>query len=148
MIYTILKNFYWLVIENSSSRKNSKISSIYMKFLSRQTKSTRRDHWKHLVYVGHETPKQEWVWSSWASPIMSSSRILTIFKVNESWIYIYVCVCVYIYVYIYIYIFFFLATPQGLQDLSSPTRGQTWPPAVKAQSPNHWTAREFLSIYS
>ena len=32
---------------------------------------------------------------------------------------------------------------QGLWDLSSPTRDQTQPLAVEAQSFNHWTAREF-----
>ena len=36
--------------------------------------------------------------------------------------------------------FIFLATPRGLQDLSSPTRDQ--PMAVKVS--NHGTAREFL----
>ena len=40
-------------------------------------------------------------------------------------------------------IFFLLAAPHGLQDLSSPTRDQSQAPAVKALSPNHWTAREF-----
>ena len=45
------------MIENSSSRKNSKISGVSMKFLSQQSKSTRRDHWKRQVYVGNETPK-------------------------------------------------------------------------------------------
>ena len=39
--------------------------------------------------------------------------------------------------------FFFFATPCGLWDHSSPTRDRTWAPAVKALSPNHWTAREF-----
>ena len=34
--------------------------------------------------------------------------------------------------------FFFLAAPRSLWDLSSPTRAL----AVKAPSPNHWTARE------
>ena len=56
----------------------------------------------------------------------------------------------YIYVYIYIYlknaIFFsflsFLAMLRGLWDLSSLTGDRTWALAVKAQSPNHWTARE------
>ena len=27
-------------------------------------------------------------------------------------------------------------------DLSSPTRDQTWAPALEAQSLNHWTIRE------
>lgn len=31
----------------------------------------------------------------------------------------------------------------AFRDLSSPTRYWTWAPAVKAQSPNQWTAREF-----
>lgn len=51
VIYSILKKCYWLVIENSSSRKNSKISTSYLEFLHLQTKSTRRDHWKYLVYL-------------------------------------------------------------------------------------------------
>ena len=41
------------------------------------------------------------------------------------------------------YVFFFLAALRGLRDLSSPTRDWTWAPAVKAPSPNHWTARDF-----
>ena len=38
-----------------------------------------------------------------------------------------------------LFFFFFLATPYRLQNLSSPTRDQTWAPEVKASSPNHWT---------
>ena len=38
---------------------------------------------------------------------------------------------------------FILAVLCGLRDLSSSTRDWTWAPAVKAPSPNHWTAREF-----
>ena len=38
--------------------------------------------------------------------------------------------------------FFFLAVPQGLQNLDSPTRDKPMPPAVEAQSPNDWTTRE------
>ena len=30
-----------------------------------------------------------------------------------------------------------------LQNLSSPTRGQTWAPGEKAPSLNYWTVREF-----
>ena len=34
---------------------------------------------------------------------------------------------------------------RGMQNLSSPTRDQTWAsPGVEAQSPSHWTAREVL----
>ena len=42
-------------------------------------------------------------------------------------------------------IFFFLVVPCGLWDLCSPTRDgiETRPSAVRAQSPNNWTAREF-----
>ena len=36
-------------------------------------------------------------------------------------------------------LFFFLAALCGMGVLSSPTRYQTLPPAVKAQSLNHWT---------
>ena len=39
-------------------------------------------------------------------------------------------------------ILFILATPQGIWDLSSPEIKPV-PPAVEAQSPNHWTTREF-----
>ena len=39
--------------------------------------------------------------------------------------------------------FNFLATLLGLRDLSSPTRDGTRARALKAPSPNHWTAREF-----
>ena len=42
-----------------------------------------------------------------------------------------------------LFFFFFLAVLHGLRDLSSSTRDGTVPPAVEAQSPNHWTAREF-----
>ena len=39
------------------------------------------------------------------------------------------------------------ATLHGLQDLSSPTRGlNLGPSTVKGQSPNHWTAKEFLDF--
>ena len=42
-------------------------------------------------------------------------------------------------------LFFFLAMPRSLQNLSFPTKDQTWAPAVRALTPNHWTAREFPS---
>ena len=38
---------------------------------------------------------------------------------------------------------FFLAALLSLWDLSSPTRDWTWATALKAPSPNHWTAGEF-----
>ena len=38
---------------------------------------------------------------------------------------------------------FILAAPRFLQDLSSPTGIEPGPSAVRARSPNHWTAREF-----
>ena len=37
----------------------------------------------------------------------------------------------------------FLIMPHSLQGLSFPTRDPTQATAVKAASPNHWTAREF-----
>ena len=43
-----------------------------------------------------------------------------------------------------IYIFFPLAAPCSMWDLSSLTGIKTVVPEVEAQSPNHWTAREFL----
>ena len=39
---------------------------------------------------------------------------------------------------------FFWLCPTGLWDLSSLTRDCTRPSAVRAHSPNHWTARELL----
>ena len=45
---------------------------------------------------------------------------------------------------------FFFVAPGSFWDLSSLTRDGTWALAVKARSPNHWTAREFprcLSLY-
>ena len=42
---------------------------------------------------------------------------------------------------------YFLATPQGLWDLSSPTRDWTWATAVKAKHSNHSAIREHLSQY-
>ena len=43
----------------------------------------------------------------------------------------------------FILFIYFLASLCGLRDLSSLTRDGTWALAVKALSPNHWTAREF-----
>lgn len=40
----------------------------------------------------------------------------------------------------FFFFFFFLATPHGLQDLSSLTRDQTWAPVVRAK---HQTTGEF-----
>ena len=45
------------------------------------------------------------------------------------------------------FFFFFLALLCCLPDLSSPTRDWTWAPAVKAPSPNHWTARELPTAW-
>ena len=42
-----------------------------------------------------------------------------------------------------IYVFFPLAAPCSMWDLSSLTGTKTVIPEVEAQSPNHWTAREF-----
>ena len=39
-----------------------------------------------------------------------------------------------------------LAMPCSMWNLSSLTRGQTCAPAVKAQSPTHWTTRDSLGI--
>ena len=41
------------------------------------------------------------------------------------------------------FLFLFLAAPHSLRDLSSPTRIEPEPSAVKVRSPNHWTTREF-----
>ena len=46
-----------------------------------------------------------------------------------------------------VYLFLFSAPPHGMWDLSSPTRDQPVPPAVEAQSLNHWTARKVPKIY-
>ena len=40
--------------------------------------------------------------------------------------------------------YMYLAIVHGLQDLSSLTGTEPAPLAVKAQSLNHWTAREFF----
>ena len=47
------------------------------------------------------------------------------------------------------FFFIFLAFVffNGLQDVNSPTRNWTWAQAVRLPSPNHSTAREFLSPY-
>ena len=37
---------------------------------------------------------------------------------------------------------FWFFDPQGIWDLSSPTRDQTHTLCVGSWSPNHWTARE------
>ena len=41
-------------------------------------------------------------------------------------------------------LFVCVCTPHSLQDLSSQIRDQTRPLAVKATSPTHWAAKEFL----
>ena len=54
------------------------------------------------------------------------------------WFYLFICLFVYL-----------LAAPSCLWDLCSPTRGpgiEPNPLAVKAPSPNHWTAREFPTL--
>ena len=49
----------------------------------------------------------------------------------------------------FVFLFYFLGgtIPRGMQDLSSLTRDEPVPPAVEAQSPNQWTAREFPLFY-
>ena len=47
-----------------------------------------------------------------------------------------------------IFFFIFLAVLRILQDLSTPAREWTWPTAVKALNPNHWTPREFPILFS
>ena len=42
-------------------------------------------------------------------------------------------------------ILFSPAAPRGLWDLSSPTKGWTGPPAMRAQSPPHRTTGEFIA---
>ena len=42
----------------------------------------------------------------------------------------------------FFFFFFFLATLHSMWDLSSPTRYQTWAPALEVWSLNHWTTRE------
>ena len=44
------------------------------------------------------------------------------------------------------YFLFFLAVSHGLWDLTSQTRDDPRPLAVKAASPNRWTATEFSRI--
>ena len=44
--------------------------------------------------------------------------------------------------YLHFFFFFFLATLHSMWDLSSPTRYQTWAPALEVWSLNHWTTRE------
>ena len=47
-------------------------------------------------------------------------------------------------VFLFLFLFLFLlAMPHSLWDFSSPTRIEPGPSAVKVQSPNHWTTREF-----
>ena len=50
------------------------------------------------------------------------------------------------YFYSFFLSFFIFSTLQGLWGLSSLTRHWTWAMAVKASSPNHWSAREFPII--
>ena len=54
----------------------------------------------------------------------------------------------YIYTVICRLHFFFFRQSTQLARPSFLTRGQTWAPAVKVWSPNHWTAREFPNYIS
>ena len=49
-----------------------------------------------------------------------------------------------------VFFFFFLALLQGLWDLCSLARNQTWATAAEESGSNHWTAREFpeISVYA
>ena len=57
-----------------------------------------------------------------------------------------VCVCVRVCVCVCVCVCVF-ATPCSFQDLSSPTRGQTWATVVNILNPNDQTAREFSSLH-
>ena len=63
---------------------------------------------------------------------------------------LFVCCCFcYLSQVLFICLFFFslsLATRCGLWALGSPVRGEAWASGVGAQSPGHWTAREFLGL--
>ena len=41
----------------------------------------------------------------------------------------------------------FFAAPRSMRDLSSATRDRTHTPAMEAQSPNYWTARELPKLH-
>ena len=45
---------------------------------------------------------------------------------------------------LFFFFFFFLATRTAFQILVPHLEIEPVPPAVEAQSPNHWTTREFL----
>ena len=47
-----------------------------------------------------------------------------------------------------IYAFMYLATPRGFWNFSSLTKDWTLATAVKAESPNPWTTREFPGAYN
>ena len=42
--------------------------------------------------------------------------------------------------------YIYLAMSCGMQDINSQPGIEPVPPAVEAQSPNHWTTREFPSV--
>ena len=56
---------------------------------------------------------------------------------------IFISLGLFLKIYYYYYYYYYLAVPRSLWNLSSPTRDQTVPSAVKVLSPNHCTAREF-----
>ena len=51
-------------------------------------------------------------------------------------------------VWCWVKIHFFFGHIPWHEDLSSPTRDEPEPPTVEAQSPNHWTTREFPVYFS
>ena len=76
--------------------------------------------------------------------VMDTFSVLIVEMV--SWRYIYICTHTHIHALLKLCTLFYLFIWLHLVaygDLSSRTRDWTWATAVKALSPNHWTAREF-----
>ena len=70
-----------------------------------------------------------------------------LFPVFLLFLHIFLITCKFLFVFIFLLLFFFcfllfLAVLCGLWDLVSPPDIEPGPPAVKALSPNYWTARE------
>ena len=84
--------------------------------------------------------------SSTSLPTSLFCMILSFY--NHIYVCVCVCVCVYIYTHTHTHIFFFsFRSHHEVCRILVPRPGiEPWPLAVKAPSPNHWTAREFPII--
>ena len=86
---------------------------------------------------------------SWSGAIPSS--LLPFFLTYFFWLFVYSLIFLKIFIefitlQLLLYVLFFFFWPQGMWDLSSPTRYRTHTPALEGEA-NHWTAREVPPSY-